>query len=256
MKNIITLPNAEPFFYQGNQIGCLLIHGFTGSPAAMRPLGKELSSQGYSVLGIRLPGHGTNIENLHTTMLIDWLAAVEDGLHVLESITDRIFVIGQSMGGVLTLWAASHFKLSGIVLLSTPYPDKDNKKLRQIKLISKFRKEISKPQSNQEKKITQKGNVAYSKYSSNAILNAMNLMSEVEQEISGISNPVLLIQSKMDNVIDQGSMDAFFERLPGQDKEKVWLKNSGHVITLDQEKEIVFKETTSFIDRVCGVNNI
>lgn len=254
MKNIITLPKAEPFFHQGNRTGCLLIHGFTGSPSAMLPFGKELSSQGYSVLAIRLPGHGTNIENLHTTTVIDWLAAVEDGLHILASITDRIFVIGQSMGGVLTLWAASHFDISGIVLLSTPYPDKDNKRLRMIKFLSKFRKEIPKPQSDQEEKLTEEGNVAYSKYSSSAIMNAMNLMSEVEGEISAISTPVLLIQSKMDNVIDQGSMDAFYERLPGQDKKKIWLENSGHVITLEQEKEIVYNEAISFIDRVGGVN--
>ena len=51
--------NAEPFFYPGNETGCLLIHGFTGAPTEMQPLGKYLADCGYSVLGIRLAGHGT-----------------------------------------------------------------------------------------------------------------------------------------------------------------------------------------------------
>ena len=30
---------TEPFYFPGNKTGCLLIHGFTGSPGEMRPLG-------------------------------------------------------------------------------------------------------------------------------------------------------------------------------------------------------------------------
>ena len=56
------IPNAEPFFFSGNKIGCLLVHGFTGAPTEMLPLGQFLSDKGYSVLGVRLSGHGTDLD--------------------------------------------------------------------------------------------------------------------------------------------------------------------------------------------------
>ena len=51
------IKTAEPFYFPGNSTGCLLIHGFTGTPKEMRPLGDFLADKGYSVLGIRLSGH-------------------------------------------------------------------------------------------------------------------------------------------------------------------------------------------------------
>jgi hypothetical protein len=53
-------PSTEPFYFPGNEIGCLLIHGFTGTPKEMRWMGEYLARQGYSVLGVRLAGHATS----------------------------------------------------------------------------------------------------------------------------------------------------------------------------------------------------
>ena len=50
---------AEEFFLPGTNGGAvLLIHGYTGTPAEMRPLGDYLQQLGYTVLGVRLAGHG------------------------------------------------------------------------------------------------------------------------------------------------------------------------------------------------------
>ena len=103
MKSPITLPNAEPFFYPGGQTGCLLVHGFTGAPHEMHGLGKHLSGAGYSVLGVRLSGHGTDPKDMIRSRWRDWLASVEDGWNLLSGCTERIVVIGLSMGGVLSL---------------------------------------------------------------------------------------------------------------------------------------------------------
>jgi carboxylesterase len=53
------IPRGEPFFYKGGTTGCLLVHGFTGTPDEMRPLGKHLSDNGFTALGIRLFAHST-----------------------------------------------------------------------------------------------------------------------------------------------------------------------------------------------------
>ena len=50
------MPGAEPFYFSGDRTGCLLIHGFTGTPNEMRWLGTQLSTAGHTVLGVRLAG--------------------------------------------------------------------------------------------------------------------------------------------------------------------------------------------------------
>ena len=52
------------WFAQGSgankEVGILLVHGFTGSPASMRPWAEYLNQRGYTVKVPLLPGHGTN----------------------------------------------------------------------------------------------------------------------------------------------------------------------------------------------------
>jgi carboxylesterase len=47
---------AEPFYYPGNSTGCLLIHGFTGAPTEMRPLGGISSRSGLFCPGTKIGG--------------------------------------------------------------------------------------------------------------------------------------------------------------------------------------------------------
>lgn len=55
-------PGAEPFAADGGPTGILLICGFTGSPASLRP--ERYADLGFSVRLPRLPGHGTTPEDL------------------------------------------------------------------------------------------------------------------------------------------------------------------------------------------------
>ena len=94
----LILPTAEPFFLPGDDTGCLLVHGFTGTPKEMRWLGEYLNAAGRSVLGVRLAGHATSLDDMARTRWQDWLASVEDGIGLLSGVTKRIFVLGLSMG--------------------------------------------------------------------------------------------------------------------------------------------------------------
>ena len=85
---------GEPFFFKGNQVGCLLVHGFPGTPQEMRWLGEFLQNQGYSVLGVRLSGHATQPSDLLRVRSSDWLADLEDGYHWLSGTCTRIYMIG------------------------------------------------------------------------------------------------------------------------------------------------------------------
>ena len=79
---------------QADRFGCLLIHGWAGSPAEMRPIGEYLASQGIDVLGVRLPGHGTSHWDLGRYRHQDWLSAVEQNLAEYCQEKDHVVLCG------------------------------------------------------------------------------------------------------------------------------------------------------------------
>jgi carboxylesterase len=66
------------------RVGVLLVHGFTGSPASMRPWGEFLHSKGYTVRVPLLPGHGTTPEDLNKVKWQEWPAKVQFELSDLQ----------------------------------------------------------------------------------------------------------------------------------------------------------------------------
>ena len=84
----------------------LLSHGFTGSPVSIRPVGRGASaSAGYGVAVPRLPGHGTDWQDLNTHRFDDWYGEVARTFDRLCLDHDAVVVGGLSMGGSLTLQA-------------------------------------------------------------------------------------------------------------------------------------------------------
>src|SRR5207247_10449234 len=91
MVDAFSLPGSRP-------LGCLLVHGFTGTPEEMRPLGEALAARGFPVHAVRLAGHGTDVADLARTRWTDWFASVEAGVARLRASTERLAVAGMAMG--------------------------------------------------------------------------------------------------------------------------------------------------------------
>jgi carboxylesterase len=246
MNHLLTMQGAEPFLFPGNHTGVLLIHGFTGSPAAMRGLGKYLNeTQGYTTLGIRLPGHGTHVDDLRRPAWRDWVAAVEDGLNMLQGMSDRVYVTGLSMGGVLTLLAASRYEVRGVAALSTPYGLTNDWRVRLMRPISLFVPKFKKPGA-----VGIASETSYRYYVTHAIAEAAGLVKLMQEGLPKINMPVLLIQSRGDKVVEPNALDLLSERLTTPHKETLWLEKSGHVITLDIEHEIVYQRVAQFFSQL------
>ena len=82
---MVLLPGAEPFSFEGGPTGVLLIHGFTGCPQSVRPWGEFLAAAGLTVVGPRLPGHGTRVEDMAASRWEDWYAEAERSYTALRS---------------------------------------------------------------------------------------------------------------------------------------------------------------------------
>ena len=113
-----TDPVHQPFFLGGGSAAALLVHGFPGTPAEMRPLAETLHEQGWTVQGILLPGFGSRFAEILERGYGDWLEAVGQALQTLKQKYSPVLLIGYSLGGALSLGAAARFQPDGLVLLS------------------------------------------------------------------------------------------------------------------------------------------
>ena len=118
-EGFILNPELEggSFFWKGGETGVLLLHGLTSTTAEVRPLAKRLLSEGYTVSGILLPGHGTMPENLSQTHREDWVKASEEAYNELKRECSSVIVGGESVGALLALRLASdHPEIKGLLL--------------------------------------------------------------------------------------------------------------------------------------------
>ena len=242
-------PTAEPFYFPGGPTGCLLIHGFTGTPKEMLPMGEYLAGQGYTVLGPRLFGHATRPEDMIRSRWQDWVASVEDGWHLLKGATDQIFVMGLSMGGVLALYTSAYLPVAGTVAMSTPYELPPDPRLRLLKLLCNFYPLARKEESDWQNPASAEGHISYPKYPTRSLLELRKLLGEMQAALPRLTQPVLLMHSRKDGGVSPDNMPKIHAQVGSAEKEMFWVENSGHVITRDMEKERVFQAAHDFIIR-------
>ena len=245
----LTIPTAEPFFFPGGKTGCVLVHGFTGAPKEMRLMGKHLNGNGVTVIGIRLAGHATQMSDMVRTRWRDWLTSVEDGINLLSDSCDNIFVAGLSMGGILALMAASRYAIDGVIAMSAPYTISNDWRVKLAKQISLFMPFVKKEQSTTIDQKTSKDHVDYPAYPTRSIAELNDLVETLHSNLDQIHIPVLLISSKNDKTVPPSHAENYHREILSNHFELITLENSGHVITEDIEREIVFNAALNFIHK-------
>lgn len=246
------IPTAEPFFFPGNRIGCLLVHGFTGAPKEMRWMGEYLANLGYTILGVRLAGHATQPEDMRRMNWEDWASSVEDGYFLLKGMTDHIFVIGLSMGGILSLRFAAQYPISGVVAMSTPYMLPNDPRLPYIQILSLLKPWLEQGPSDFHNPEAEKDHVCYPYYPSRAVVQLRDLLTEMRASLPQITVPALIIHSHQDKGIESPNAEKIYAALGSMQKELIWVENSGHVIPREPDRYLVFKAIDDFIKRVTG----
>ena len=252
------IPTAEPFFFPGRgktaQIGCLVTHGFTGTPKEMRWLGEYLNRLGYTVCGIRLNGHATRPEDMIRSSRRDWLLSVEDGYNLLRSCTDQVFLLGLSMGGILSLIAATTLAVRGVVAMSTPFNlPKIPLPLWGIRILSRlkpYRPKGKVPGSGWFDLAAFQQHVAYPENPLRSGVELKLLMDEMHAALPKIRVPVQLIHSRDDGYVLRESMQQIYDLLTTSDKHMLWVEGGGHVITEEPTRATVFKAAADFVERV------
>jgi carboxylesterase len=215
-------------------------------------LGDYLAWQGLTVLGLRLPGHGTTLDDLEQTTSQQWLAAVDDAVDQLRRTCRHIFLIGNSLGGVLALSVAARRgrELAGLVTISTPVCATPlTEMLEDPAIPDRFaRPDLAEVLCSDPRA----GTFQYSLQSKKVLVAAREIFKQSHSVLPEITVPVLVIISLKDRVVPLENALCLIERVGTTDTTVVTLNDSAHLPTLDFDKERVQVACMSFIERVVG----
>jgi len=243
----IIISGCEERIYEGNEIGCLLIHGFKSCPFEMEGMGEYLNKQGYTVHIILLPGHGTVPQDLKNVRWYDWFDKAKSSLFELRKTCKKVFVAGLSTGGSLALHLAAHYQVDGIIALAPGLFLK--RKSAKLSHVLKFFWQYTKDHKGPDISIKTETK-SYQYIPIKAVSELLKLFKHLQQDLKDIYTPTLIIYSIMDHVINPKSSLTIYDNISSKNKQILKLEKSYHIITLDVEKEIVFSEANSFIKRL------
>ncbi len=243
------IPGAEPWSAAGDARGVLVLHGFTGNPQSMRPLAEALAAAGLTVELPLLPGHGTAIEDMLPTRWEDWSGAAEAQFQSLAARCDRVALAGLSMGGTLACWLAErHPRLAGLAVVN-PLVEPPVEEAREfVQAMVDAGTTVTEGLGSDIKK---EGS-AEAAYPGTPFVPLLSLFEGVDEVRSGLGRircPVLLCSSREDHVVDPVSGDVLAAEVAGP-LERVYLEDSYHVATLDNDAPLVERRVVEFACRV------
>ena len=111
-------PEHQPFTLGDGSAVALLIHGFPGTPAEVRPLAEALLEKGWKVRAPLLPGFGADISNLNQTTRQDWIDTARREWLALRVESERSLLLGYSMGAAVALHVAEANPPDQLALIS------------------------------------------------------------------------------------------------------------------------------------------
>lgn len=233
------------------QVGVVCVHGFTGTPYEVRYLGERLHASGYSVHGLRLPGHGTRVEDLEATRWSDWADAVEDAFDTMRMLCDRVAVVGQSLGGLLSLHLAAHRPdVAAVATLAAPlwleglagrvagWAARGTLPIKQIPKLAG---------SDLRDRRARAENPCYDAIPTRALGELVRFMHVVQDELPAIHAPVLVLHGRRDHTAPVACAPRIAAAAHAV-RTRI-LPRSFHLIAADVERDVVAAEVIDHLRR-------
>ncbi|MFI5035152.1 MAG: alpha/beta hydrolase [Acidimicrobiales bacterium] len=246
------LPGCEPFSAAGGARGVLVLHGFTGNPSSMRPLAERFAAAGFTVDLPRLRGHGTAVEDALTARWSDWSGAALAAYDALAARCEKVAVVGLSMGGALTAYVAEHRpEVAACVFINPLLKPQPPEVLKLIDDALAGGMTVFDKGDDSAVKKTGVDENAYSAWPLPALKSLMDNLPAVGAALGTIRAPSLVLSSREDHTVPAENSLDLVAALAGP-VEHLWLENSDHVATIDNDQELVETTALSFVERILG----
>lgn len=236
--------DGRAFFLEGSDTLVLLIHGFTATTVEVRPLAEFLRLHGYSVSAPLLPGHGTSPDDMHSVTWQDWVSTVEIAYHDAARRFSKIYVGGESLGGLLTLYLGAKYPdIAGLMLYATALHLKG---VWPARFLAPFIKTMPKTNSGADPA----GHLPWQGYtvvSLPALNQLMKFQRRIWKTLPDIRQPAIIFHGKLDQRVDPLYSQIIYDKISSKQKELNILECSGHTLLLDIERNEIFQKTLDFI---------
>lgn len=250
---------------EGGEHCVLMLHGLGASPLELSRLANDLNTAGFTVFAPNIPNYsyGTECGDWQ-----DWVQHAEQYLWDLRPRYTTVSVVGLSMGATLSIALAQRESITSMVLLSTalaydgwaiPWYSFLLNFANWLPFASRYRYAEAEPFGikNPEmramvKRALQKDHISESgadylpfKY----VSEGRALIKEARENIASIDCPTLFIHAADDETVHMRNAEWAFERISSATKEFIYLGDSYHMITVDNERETVNQETVRFLKK-------
>jgi carboxylesterase len=230
------------------RIGVLLVHGLNGSQKDFVEMEKRLLERNMVVVNMLLPGHGSKMRDMLNTGWEDWSQAVHEELRALKQRCDVVFLIGHSMGGALSLHAAAHEEVTGIISICAPLYMHPGLKVavRMVKyvtpLLPTLREDVRDPEGRRLY-----GRDGYRWTAMRPVESMLRFLPHLREELPHITAPALVMVSIHDHVVPARDGRDIYQRIGSREKHLVTFHRSYHVVMKDHDREELFAKTLAFI---------
>ena len=207
--------------------GILLIHGLTDSPYSMRYLAAFFQEQGFRVMAILLPGHGTRPGDLLEVTWQEWAKAVSYGVESLVSEVDEIYLGGLSAGAALSILQCQRDdRIRGQFLFSPAL------EVSQKAAYANFHKLYSglKPSAKWVNILPDRDVYKYESFPKNAAAQIHALIRKINWQDNPLSIPVFVAASTDDATVNSDATLDFFARTEHQSSKLVLYATDIHNI--------------------------
>ena len=236
-------------------ISCLILHGLGGGPYELGPLIAALENAGLVIAAPVLPGHEGPGPTMPSSKWTDWAAATEAAFDKLAAAGGPVAVIGFSTGATLALYLASRKAVARQVLMA-PFlairytgliPLRPASYLRHLAQLVPDLPRRPPAVRDPDMKRWAAGTDRYRTFNLHAALSALELIDEVKPLVPAIATPTLIIQGRLDTVVEPANATWLYQNLGASEKALISLPQSDHLVALDRERDRVIQATLEFL---------
>ncbi len=234
---------------------CLVLHGLGGGPYELEPLIAELRGRGFVLSAPVLPGHEGHGPTMPASRWTDWATMAEAAFDDLAASGRPVAVIGFSTGGTLSLYLSSRKPVARQVLMA-PFlgirytgliplrPASYLKHLaRLVPDVPRRPPAIRDPEMRRWAGQTDR----FQTFSLHAAVSALELIDEVKPLVPAITTPTLILQGRLDTVVEPANAAWLYQNLGSSEKTLIRLPGSDHLIALDRERERAIQAVLHFL---------
>ena len=248
---------GRPVLVKGTSkdMGVILVHGYMAAPLEVRELAEYLGRRGFWVYTPRLKGHGTAPEDLAIRTFKDWVASVDAGYAVISNICRQVVVGGFSTCAGLALDLTARVNsVKGVFAVSPPMrlQDYSSKFVPAVDVWNRWMRKVGFDGVKKEFVENQPENphINYFRNPISGLLELERLMDAVDDKLSDIKMPALVVQSLGDPVVRPSGSRRAFKRIGSKDKNYILFNFDRHGILLGKDAGKVHKAIGDFIEHL------